>query len=104
MKKPLSKKEKELYELRNEISKTEIDKSYYQILERQNEEMHSFSHNTKNHFQVIKSLTNEKNVEEYIDNCYGELRKYIHLSNTVLHLIQKEDLSILRYLKSIMKA
>ena len=77
-----SKKEKELYELRNEISKTEIDKSYYQILERQNEEMHSFSHNTKNHFQVIKSLTNEKNVEEYIDNCYGELRKYSMFGKT----------------------
>lgn len=77
-----SKKEKELYELRNEISKTEIDKSYYQILERQNEEMHSFSHNTKNHFQVIKSLTNEKKVDDYIDNCYKKLEKYSMFGKT----------------------
>lgn len=77
-----SKKEKELYELRNEFSKIETDKSYYQILERQNEEIHSFSHNTKNHFQVIKSLTNEKNVEDYIDNCYGKLEKYSMFGKT----------------------
>lgn len=77
-----AKKEKELYELRNELSKIETDKSYYQILERQNEEMHSFSHNTKNHFQVIKSLTNEKNVENYIDKCYGKLEKYSMFGKT----------------------
>lgn len=77
-----AKKEKELYELRNELSKAEIDKSYYQILERQNEEIHSFSHNTKNHFQVIKSLTNEENVENYIDECYGKLEKYSMFGKT----------------------
>lgn len=77
-----AKKEKELYELRNELSKIETDKSYYQILERQNEEMHSFSHNTKNHFQVIKSLTNEENVENYIDECYGKLEKYSMFGKT----------------------
>lgn len=77
-----SKKEKELYELKNEFSKIETDKSYYQILERQNEEIHSFSHNTKNHFQVIKSLTNEKKVEDYIDNCYGKLEKYSMFGKT----------------------
>lgn len=77
-----AKKEKELLELRNELSKAEIDKSYYQILERQNEEIHSFSHNTKNHFQVIKSLTNEENVENYIDECYGKLEKYSMFGKT----------------------
>lgn len=71
-----SKKEIELLELRNELSKEETNKAYYQILERQNDEMHSFSHNTKNHFQVIKSLTNEKKVEDYIDKCYEKLEKY----------------------------
>lgn len=85
-----AKKEKELYELRNELSKIETDKSYYQILERQNEEIHSFSHNTKNHFQVIKSLTNEKTVENYIDECYGKLEKYSMFgktSNKILDII-----------------
>lgn len=85
-----AKKEKELYELRNELSKIEADKSYYQILERQNEEIHSFSHNTKNHFQVIKSLTNEKTVENYIDECYGKLEKYSMFgktSNKILDII-----------------
>lgn len=85
-----AKKEKELYELRNELSKIEADKSYYQILERQNEEIHSFSHNTKNHFQVIKSLTNEKTVENYIDKCYGKLEKYSMFgktSNKILDII-----------------
>lgn len=77
-----AKKEKELLELRNELSKAEIDKSYYQILERQNEEIQSFSHNTKNHFQVIKSLTNEENVENYIDECYGKLEKYSMFGKT----------------------
>lgn len=77
-----SKKEKELYELKNEFSKIETDKSYYQILERQNEEIHSFSHNAKNHFQVIKSLTNEKIVENYIDNCYEKLEKYSMFGKT----------------------
>lgn len=77
-----SKKEKELFELRNELSKVETDKLYYQILERQNDEIHSFSHNTKNHFQIIKSLTNDENVENYIDKCYGKLEKYSMFGKT----------------------
>ncbi len=98
-----SRKETELFELRNEFSKIETDKSYYQILERQNEEIHSFSHNIKNHFQVIKSLTTEKKVEDYIDNCYGKLEKYSMFgktNNKILDIIINKY-SLLCEIKSI---
>lgn len=77
-----AKKEAELFELRNQLFKFETDKAYYQILERQNDEIHAFSHNTKNHFQVIKSLTNEKSVEEYVDKCYEKLDKFSAFGKT----------------------
>lgn len=98
-----SKKEQELFELKNELSKIETDKSYYQILERQNDEIHSFSHNIKNHFQVIKSLTNEKDVESYIDECYGKLEKYSMFgktNNKILDIIINKY-SVLCEIKSI---
>lgn len=70
------KKDNELFELKNELSRIEVDESYYLILEHQNEEMHAFAHDTKNHLSTIKYLADDEQVDEYIDKIYSDLNKY----------------------------
>lgn len=70
------KKDNELFELKNELSRIEVDESYYLILEHQNEEMHTFAHDTKNHLSTIKYLADDEQVDEYIDKIYSDLNKY----------------------------
>ena len=64
--------------------KSEIDKNYYSILEKQYDNSNILIHDIKRHLQSIKELANEKDYERinnYIDNLYGEyqikhLKKY----------------------------
>ncbi len=69
------KKDNELFALRNEIDKIEINDAYNAILEHQNDELHRFAHDTKNHLITIKALSDNETVDEYIDKIYDDLKK-----------------------------
>ena len=57
----------ELYKAQNENQRIETDAAYYTILDNQNEELKTVLHDEKNHLAVIKSLANQPEVSEYID-------------------------------------
>lgn len=71
-----AKKEAELYRLNSELEKMRIDEEYYKVLDYQNEELKTFVHDEKNHLSVIKSLSGNPQVDEYIEKIYGDLKKY----------------------------
>lgn len=69
------KRDNKLFELNNELNKIEVDRTYYELLEHKNEEMHIFVHDTKNHLSTIKALANNSIIDEYIDKINSDLNK-----------------------------
>lgn len=65
-----------LLELQRELHRKEISETYYKILDARNNELQRFSHDTKHHLSAILNLSNDKEVEEYINKIYADLEKY----------------------------
>lgn len=76
------KKDNKVFELKNELNKIEIDKTYYDILEHKNEEMHIFVHDTKNHLSTIKAIAKNSTIDEYVDLINSNLQKCTPKTNT----------------------
>lgn len=76
------KKDNKVFELNNELNKIEVDRTYNEILEHKNEEMHIFIHDTKNNLLTIKSIANNKLVDEYVDLINSNLLKCAPKANT----------------------
>ncbi len=89
-----SKELDELYKSQSETEKINTDIAYYTILDKQNDILKTFVHDEKNHLTVIKSLANNKNVDEYIDKVYGQIRYYSMFGNTKNKML---DLMINKY-------
>lgn len=66
----------ELYELRSIKQKEEIDKQYFDILERNNKDLKIFTHDIKNHLEQIGNLTDNAEISSYISKLYGTVNKY----------------------------
>lgn len=75
-------KNAELFELKSEKQKQELDRKYYQILNTQNENMQTFVHDTKHHLSTILNLSESPEINDYIQSIYGGLEKYNSLGNT----------------------
>lgn len=69
-------KNAEYLELQKEKQRQKIDTDYYRLLEIQNSELHRFSHDTKHHLSAILNLSDNKDVEEYINIISKDLEKY----------------------------
>lgn len=70
------KKELAVFKLQTELDRINIDEAYYKILDHQNEELKKFVHDEKNHLIVIKSLTDNIEILNYIDDIYNDLQQY----------------------------
>lgn len=70
------KKELAVFKLQTELDRINIDEAYYKILDHQNEELKKFVHDEKNHLIVIKSLTDNEEILNYIDDIYDDLQQY----------------------------
>lgn len=76
----LSQKEEEIIELKSIKQKQEIENTYFDLLEHQNEELQIFIHDMKKHLNNIYSLApDSKEVREYVSN----LAKDISNSNRI---------------------
>ena len=84
-------REAELYELRAAVQKEEIEKTYFELLERQNEELQMFVHDTKNHLTNLYALTQEpERAREYITSFADNIDSANQIgksSNKLLDLI-----------------
>ncbi len=68
--------------LQNQLERLETERTYYNLLDKQNEDLRSFIHDEKNHLHMIKSLAQSSKVTEYIDSIYPGLDKITPCSFT----------------------
>ena len=77
-------------ELENELRKLQQERSYYQILEQQNENLMIYAHDTKKHLAAIASLNNDPTISEYVGKLSDQLKEYsknCHSGNRLLDVI-----------------
>lgn len=84
----------ELYELRSIKQKEELDKQYFDVLERNNKDLKIFTHDIKNHLEQISNLTDNAEISSYISKLYGTVNKY---SNVALSGNKTLDVIINKY-------
>lgn len=85
-----SKTAAELYELKAIEQKQEIDNTYMNIIEENNNELKLFCHDIKNHLQQISDLSDDPKIKEYVNNLYGTVNEYSYTGmsdNKVLDII-----------------
>lgn len=83
-------KENEHMEFRSEYYKILNEKNYYDILERQNNELCAYAHDAKNHLLAIKNLNTNLQIDNYLNQMSESLESYsnvAHSGNTVLDVI-----------------
>ncbi|MBR3595753.1 MAG: GHKL domain-containing protein [Clostridia bacterium] len=90
----------QLYKSKREADRIVTDMAYYDILDKQNEELKTFVHDEKNHLLAIKALANNKEVSSYIDSIYSDIKYHSMFGNTKNKYL---DLLINKY-NSICKA
>lgn len=87
-------KENELFRLKNEMDKVETEKTYYDILDKQNQDLRIYAHDAKNHLSAIRSLNSNPQIEEYLNKITESLATYSKVSRSGNHSL---DVIINRY-------
>ena len=86
----LANKEKRISELESEKRMFELNKTYLDILEHQNNELQMHFHDTKNHYITISGFEDISEVKEYISKIYKDLdsKTIVNVSsNKIINLI-----------------
>lgn len=84
----------EINSLQNELDKIQIEKEYYELLEYQSEHIKRMAHDEKNHLLAIKGMSDNEDIQNYIDKIYNDLQMY---SNTVLSDNKQLDVLLNKY-------
>ena len=87
-------KENELFRLKNEMDKVETEKTYYDILDKQNQDLRIYAHDAKNHLAAIRNLNSNPQIEEYLNKITESLAIYSKVSRSGNHSL---DVIINRY-------
>lgn len=79
----LDEQDKKLKEFEKEQQFVELNESYMQVLESQNNEMHMIVHDVKNHYAAIASMDDANEIHDYISSIANDIQKYqiIKLTN-----------------------
>lgn len=83
-------KENQYLIIEQEIEKSNTDKKFYDILEKQNKELMIYAHDTKNHLNAIKALNDNEQIDEYLAKMTHELKAHsstCHSGNHILDVI-----------------
>lgn len=84
------KKENTILSLQSQMEKIKIDKRYYDILEKQNEDLLIYAHDAKNHLAAIQDLNTDPQIAGYLAKLSEQLRDYSrvgHSGNRLLDII-----------------
>ncbi|MBR3620588.1 MAG: sensor histidine kinase, partial [Clostridia bacterium] len=65
-----------LIAMQGELSRLKTEKSYYDILEHQDEQLLAYAHDTKNHLSAIKNLNDNPLIDAYLDEMAENLKIY----------------------------
>lgn len=79
----LEEKDREIKELEKEQQFVELNNSYMQVLEHQNNEMRMMFHDIKNHYNAIANMDSAEKIHSYVDELFDDIQKYqiIKLTN-----------------------
>lgn len=90
-----SQKEEELLELKAFQQEQEINTTYFELLEHQNDELQIFIHDTKKHYRNLFDLTDDpKQLKEYIQGIVNDIEETNQIGKTTNKLL---DLIINKY-------
>lgn len=79
-------KENELFLLQNELDKIETDKTYYDILEKQNQDLMIYAHDAKKHLSAIREINDNPIISNYIDDMSKALKSHSKTSHSGNHI------------------
>lgn len=86
-----------LIELEMINQKNNIDLTYLSLLEKKNEQLQILSHDYKNNLLTINSMSDSKEINEFVDNMIGEISTYNRVcktKNKILDLILSKYIDI----------
>lgn len=86
-----------LIELEMINQKNNIDLTYLSLLEKKNEQLQILSHDYKNNLLTINSMSDSKEINEFVDNMIGEISTYNRVcktKNKILDLILSKYVDI----------
>lgn len=72
----LEEKDREIKQLEKEQQFVELNNSYMQVLEHQNNEMRMMFHDTKNHYNAIANMDSTEEIHSYVDALFDDIQKY----------------------------
>lgn len=80
----------EYLRIRSELVRVNQEKSYYDILDKQNQQLMIYAHDAKNHLAAIQDLSDDPQIQGYVDKLTGELERYTqscHSGNKLMDVI-----------------
>lgn len=86
----LEEKDRKIKQLEKEQQFVELNNSYMQVLEHQNNELQMVFHDTKHHFMAIENMDSLDDVKDYVSKLYPQLENQNHISisgNKMLNLL-----------------
>lgn len=86
--------EKELIELQAENQKNELNKAFYELLEKKNEEHRLFAHDMKHHFKALGDMENMEQIRSYLKDVNAEVAEYKYIGKSKNKML---DMILSRY-------
>ncbi len=83
-------RENEYMQVKSEVERLQTEKSYYDVLEHQNQQLMLYAHDAKNHLAAIQNLNTDSRVNSYIEKLSEQLNSYAnqcHSGNQILDVI-----------------
>lgn len=83
-------KDRESMQIKNEYARLQTEKTYYIILEQQNEHLMVYAHDAKKHLAAINSLNEDPQIGNYISKLSEQLAdytRYCHSGNKLLDVM-----------------
>ena len=83
-------RDSEYLRMKSENLRLQTEKSYYDILEHQNQQLMLYAHDAKNHLAAIQSLSNDPQIDEYVHKLSAQLKSYTnncHSGNRILDVL-----------------
>lgn len=86
--------DRESMRIKSENARLQTEKSYYTILEQQNQQLMVYAHDAKKHLMAISALNNDPQIGSYISKLTDQLADYTHYSHSGNKLL---DIMIHKY-------
>ena len=80
----------EVIRMKSELFRLQTEKTYYEILERQNEELRLYAHDAKKHLAAIADLNRDPRIAKYLEALSEELKSHAggaHSGNRILDVM-----------------